>query len=264
MARPPRTWPSIPRSARCARPAMALAIEMTADKARRTPYPWHERRGLASTARPLPRRPVAALATWSTSCRLTSSLSEQIDYLAEWRAKGIDLATRTSFSVALSDLHPNHRDPADLESAMRLTAATSTCPWPLAVSTCRGPGPLPGPRAAPGAGGCRATVRRAAAANTSARSPRWARRPQRRAHRGTAGQPDSPFADPPRPGPVPRRAHGRAIQKATELGVAEITLRWSASAARCASRTNAHDKRLQHWRQVAISACNSAVAPRCR
>jgi len=45
-----------------------------------------------------------------------------------------------------------------------------------------------------------------------------------------------------------------AIQKATELGVSEIT---PLSSERCEVRLNDEraDKRLAHWRQIAISAC---------
>lgn len=55
-----------------------------------------------------------------------------------------------------------------------------------------------------------------------------------------------------------------AIQKATELGVAEITPLLSE---RCEVRLNDEraDKRLQHWRQIAISACEQcgrSVLPR--
>lgn len=91
---------------------MALAIEMTADKARRTPYPWQERRGLAVYQHALSRgallRPLGNVVYFLPPYVITP---EQIDFLAEVASEGIDLATRTSVSVALSDLHPNHRDP---------------------------------------------------------------------------------------------------------------------------------------------------------
>ncbi|MDR6233711.1 adenosylmethionine--8-amino-7-oxononanoate transaminase [Pseudomonas oryzihabitans] len=91
---------------------MALAIEMTADKARRTPYPWQERRGLAVYQYALSRgallRPLGNVVYFLPPYVITP---EQIDFLAEVATQGIDLATRTSVSVALSDLHPNHRDP---------------------------------------------------------------------------------------------------------------------------------------------------------
>ncbi|ALZ83297.1 adenosylmethionine-8-amino-7-oxononanoate aminotransferase [Pseudomonas oryzihabitans] len=91
---------------------MALAIEMTADKARRTPYPWQERRGLAVYQHALFRgallRPLGNVVYFLPPYVITP---EQIDFLAEVATQGIDLATRTSVSVALSDLHPNHRDP---------------------------------------------------------------------------------------------------------------------------------------------------------
>lgn len=91
---------------------MALAIEMTADKARRTPYPWQERRGLAVYQHALSRgallRPLGNVVYFLPPYVITP---EQIDFLAEVASEGIELATRTSVSVALSDLHPNHRDP---------------------------------------------------------------------------------------------------------------------------------------------------------
>ncbi|WP_295467569.1 adenosylmethionine--8-amino-7-oxononanoate transaminase [uncultured Pseudomonas sp.] len=91
---------------------MALAIEMTADKANRTPYPWQERRGLAVYKHALSRgallRPLGNVVYFLPPYVITP---EQIDFLAEVASEGIDLATRTSVSVALSDLHPNHRDP---------------------------------------------------------------------------------------------------------------------------------------------------------
>lgn len=91
---------------------MVLAIEMTADKARRTPYPWQERRGLAVYQHALSRgallRPLGNVVYFLPPYVITP---EQIDFLAEVASEGIDLATRTSVSVALSDLHPNHRDP---------------------------------------------------------------------------------------------------------------------------------------------------------
>ncbi|KTT11082.1 adenosylmethionine-8-amino-7-oxononanoate aminotransferase [Pseudomonas oryzihabitans] len=91
---------------------MALAIEMTADKARRTPYPWQERRGLAVYQHALSRgallRPLGNVVYFLPPYVITP---EQIDFLAEVATQGIDLATRTSVIVALSDLHPNHRDP---------------------------------------------------------------------------------------------------------------------------------------------------------
>ena len=91
---------------------MALAIEMTADKARRTPYPWQERRGLAVYQHALSRgallRPLGNVVYFLPPYVITP---EQIDFLAEVASEGIDLATRTSVSVALSDLHPDHRDP---------------------------------------------------------------------------------------------------------------------------------------------------------
>jgi adenosylmethionine-8-amino-7-oxononanoate aminotransferase len=91
---------------------MALAIEMSADKARRTPYPWQERRGLAVYQHALSRgallRPLGNVIYFLPPYVITP---EQIDFLAEVASEGIELATRTSVSVALSDLHPNHRDP---------------------------------------------------------------------------------------------------------------------------------------------------------
>jgi adenosylmethionine-8-amino-7-oxononanoate aminotransferase len=91
---------------------MALAIEMSADNARRTPYPWQERRGLAVYQHALSRgallRPLGNVVYFLPPYVITP---EQIDFLAEVASEGIELATRTSVSVALSDLHPNHRDP---------------------------------------------------------------------------------------------------------------------------------------------------------
>ena len=91
---------------------MALAIEMSADKARRTPYPWQERRGLAVYQHALSRgallRPLGNVVYFLPPYVITP---EQIDFLAEVASEGIDLATRTSVSVSFSDLHPNHRDP---------------------------------------------------------------------------------------------------------------------------------------------------------
>jgi len=91
---------------------MALAIEMSADKARRTPYPWQERRGLAVYQHALSRgallRPLGNVVYFLPPYVITP---EQIDFLAEVATQGIDLATRTSVSVAFSDLNPNHRDP---------------------------------------------------------------------------------------------------------------------------------------------------------
>jgi 16S rRNA (uracil1498-N3)-methyltransferase len=54
-----------------------------------------------------------------------------------------------------------------------------------------------------------------------------------------------------------------AIQKATELGVNEITPIFSE---RCEVRLKDEraDKRLLHWRQVAISACEQCGRSRCR
>lgn len=91
---------------------MALAIEMSADKASRTPYPWQERRGLSVYQHALSRgallRPLGNVVYFLPPYVITP---EQIDFLAEVATQGIDLATRTSVSVAVSDLHPNHRDP---------------------------------------------------------------------------------------------------------------------------------------------------------
>ena len=71
---------------------------------------------------------------------------------------------------------------------------------------------------------------------------------------GEPGQPDSPLQV--HLGQVLSRGERMdwAIQKATELGVAEITPLFSE---RCEVRLNDDraQKRLEHWRQVAISAC---------
>ncbi len=71
---------------------------------------------------------------------------------------------------------------------------------------------------------------------------------------GQPGQPDSPLQV--HLGQVLSRGERMdwAIQKATELGVAEITPLFSE---RCEVRLNHEraEKRLEHWRQIAISAC---------
>ncbi|MEH3022475.1 MAG: 16S rRNA (uracil(1498)-N(3))-methyltransferase [Pseudomonas oryzihabitans] len=69
-----------------------------------------------------------------------------------------------------------------------------------------------------------------------------------------AGQPDSPLHIHLGQGLSRGERMDWAIQKATELGVAEITPLVSE---RCEVRLKDEraDKRLQHWRQVAISAC---------
>lgn len=71
---------------------------------------------------------------------------------------------------------------------------------------------------------------------------------------GQPGQPDSPLQV--HLGQVLSRGERMdwAIQKATELGVAEITPLFSE---RCEVRLNDEraQKRLEHWRQIAISAC---------
>ncbi|MCR3817161.1 16S rRNA (uracil(1498)-N(3))-methyltransferase, partial [Pseudomonas aeruginosa] len=69
-----------------------------------------------------------------------------------------------------------------------------------------------------------------------------------------AGQPDSPLRIHLGQGLSRGERMDWAIQKATELGVAEIT---PIVSERCEVRLKDEraDKRLQHWRQVAISAC---------
>jgi adenosylmethionine-8-amino-7-oxononanoate aminotransferase len=92
---------------------MALAIEMVQDKASKTAYPWQERRGLKVYQHALERgallRPLGSVVYFLPPYVITP---EQIDFLAEVASEGIDLATRTSISVAHSNTnYPGFRDP---------------------------------------------------------------------------------------------------------------------------------------------------------
>jgi len=74
---------------------MILAIEMVKDKASRTPYPWQERRGLRVYRHGLERgallRPLGNVVYFMPPYVITP---EQIRWLAEVAAEGIDLAAR--------------------------------------------------------------------------------------------------------------------------------------------------------------------------
>jgi adenosylmethionine-8-amino-7-oxononanoate aminotransferase len=74
---------------------MILAIEMAKDKTARTPYPWQERRGLRVYRHGLERgallRPLGNVVYFMPPYVITP---EQIRWLAEVAAEGIDLATR--------------------------------------------------------------------------------------------------------------------------------------------------------------------------
>lgn len=92
---------------------MALAIEMVADKARKTPYPWQERRGLKVYEHALQRgallRPLGSVVYFLPPYTITE---EQIDLLAQIATEGIDIATQASVSVALAPGAPaDFRDP---------------------------------------------------------------------------------------------------------------------------------------------------------
>ncbi|MCY1290603.1 Adenosylmethionine-8-amino-7-oxononanoate aminotransferase [compost metagenome] len=92
---------------------MALAIEMVQDKASKAPYPWQERRGLQVYQHALSRgallRPLGNVVYFLPPYVISP---EQIDFLAEVASEGIDLATRTAVSVAVTtDLYPGFRDP---------------------------------------------------------------------------------------------------------------------------------------------------------
>ena len=91
---------------------MILAIEMVQDKATKTAYPWQERRGLKVFQHGLERgallRPLGSVVYFLPPYIITP---EQIDFLAEVASEGIDIATRESVSVAVSERFPEHRDP---------------------------------------------------------------------------------------------------------------------------------------------------------
>jgi len=102
-----------PHVAEVRQTGMALAIEMVADKARKTPYPWQERRGLKIYEHALQRgallRPLGSVVYFLPPYTITE---EQIDLLAQIATEGIDIATQASVSVALAPGAPaDFRDP---------------------------------------------------------------------------------------------------------------------------------------------------------
>jgi len=102
-----------PHVAEVRQTGMALAIEMVADKARKTPYPWQERRGLKVYQHALQRgallRPLGSVVYFLPPYTITE---EQIDLLAQIATEGIDIATHASVSVALAPGAPaDFRDP---------------------------------------------------------------------------------------------------------------------------------------------------------
>ncbi|HBX56425.1 adenosylmethionine--8-amino-7-oxononanoate transaminase [Pseudomonas sp. UBA2684] len=102
-----------PHVAEVRQTGMALAIEMVQDKASKTAYPWQERRGLKVYQHALERgallRPLGSVVYFLPPYVISP---EQIDFLAEVASEGIDLATRTSISVAQGNTRfPGFRDP---------------------------------------------------------------------------------------------------------------------------------------------------------
>lgn len=102
-----------PHVAEVRQTGMALAIEMVQDKASKTAYPWQERRGLKVFQHALERgallRPLGSVVYFLPPYVITP---EQIDFLAEVASEGIDLATRSSISVAQGNPnYPGFRDP---------------------------------------------------------------------------------------------------------------------------------------------------------
>lgn len=102
-----------PHVAEVRQTGMALAIEMVADKARKTPYPWQERRGLKVYEHALQRgallRPLGSVVYFLPPYTITE---EQIDLLAQIATEGIDIATQASVSEALAPGAPaDFRDP---------------------------------------------------------------------------------------------------------------------------------------------------------
>ncbi|MHB0851597.1 adenosylmethionine--8-amino-7-oxononanoate transaminase [Stutzerimonas nitrititolerans] len=102
-----------PHVAEVRQTGMALAIEMVADKARKTPYPWQERRGLKVYEHALQRgallRPLGSVVYFLPPYTITE---EQIDLLAQIATEGIDIATQASVSVARAPGAPaDFRDP---------------------------------------------------------------------------------------------------------------------------------------------------------
>jgi adenosylmethionine-8-amino-7-oxononanoate aminotransferase len=101
-----------PHVAEVRQTGMALAIEMVQDKASKTAYPWQERRGLRVYQHALERgallRPLGSVVYFLPPYVITP---EEIDFLAEVASEGIDIATRSSVSMAVDDRFPDHRDP---------------------------------------------------------------------------------------------------------------------------------------------------------
>ncbi|MHB0818723.1 adenosylmethionine--8-amino-7-oxononanoate transaminase [Stutzerimonas stutzeri] len=102
-----------PHVAEVRQTGMAVAIEMVADKASKTPYPWQERRGLKVYQHALQRgallRPLGSVVYFLPPYTITE---EQIDFLAEVASEGIDIATRAAVSVAMTPGAPaNFHDP---------------------------------------------------------------------------------------------------------------------------------------------------------
>lgn len=102
-----------PHVAEVRQTGMAVAIEMVADKASKTPYPWQERRGLKVYQHALERgallRPLGSVVYFLPPYTITE---EQIDFLAEVATEGIDIATRAAVSVAVTPGAPaNFHDP---------------------------------------------------------------------------------------------------------------------------------------------------------
>ncbi|MCQ4287428.1 adenosylmethionine--8-amino-7-oxononanoate transaminase [Pseudomonas stutzeri] len=102
-----------PQVAEVRQTGMAVAIEMVADKASKTPYPWQERRGLKVYQHALQRgallRPLGSVVYFLPPYTITE---EQIDFLAEVATEGIDIASRASVSVAVAPGAPaNFHDP---------------------------------------------------------------------------------------------------------------------------------------------------------
>lgn len=102
MARATEHLKDHPHIAEVRQTGMALAVEMVADKASKTPYPWQERRGLRVYQHALSRgallRPLGSVVYFLPPYVITP---EQIDFLAEVASEGIDLATRTAVSVSV-------------------------------------------------------------------------------------------------------------------------------------------------------------------
>ena len=95
MARATADLADHPHVAEVRQTGMILAIEMVRDKARREPYPWQERRGLAVYRHGLRRgvllRPLGDVIYFMPPYIVTDA---EIDLMAEVAREGIDLATR--------------------------------------------------------------------------------------------------------------------------------------------------------------------------